>query len=99
MTRTISRNFHNYADAELVHFLPKHLDAGVFTTTKSKHIIIQEREVSYRFYPHAHPFVRALIKRLIEKAVSELQAADTDYQKNADGSLATLPEGTFKPVL
>jgi len=99
MNQTLAKTFHTYADAELVHVNRKRFGGGVTITKETKHIIVLEREVGYRFYPHAHPFVRQLIRRLIEKSVSGLQAADTDYQKNPDGSLATLPDGKFKPVL
>lgn len=99
MNASIAKSFHAYVDAELVHVRPKHGAAGVITTTETKHIIIQEREVSYRFDPHAHPFVRDLIHRLIERAVPGLQAADTDYERKPDGSFVTLPDGRRKPVL
>ena len=97
MTETIAKRFHHYADAELVRARP--FTGRVTETRETKHIIIQEREVGYRFYPHKHPFVPHLITRLIAKSVNGLQAADTDYQKNPDGSIATLPDGKFKPVL
>jgi hypothetical protein len=99
MNPSIANSFHAYVDAELVHVRPKHGAAGVITTTETKHIIIQERELSYRFDPHAHPFVPDLIHRLIERAIPGLQAADTDYQRKPDGSFVTLPDGKRKPVL
>ena len=64
-----------------------------------KYVIIQEREVSYQFYLHQHPYVRQLSERLIRQGTSGLQAADTDYRKKADGSFETLPDGKFKPTL
>jgi hypothetical protein len=97
MSTILAKSFHNYVDAELVSLFPR--PAGVVTTTETKHIIIQEREVAYRFELHAHPFVRELFQRLIQKAIRGLQEADTDYQKNPDGSAATLPDGRRKPVL
>jgi hypothetical protein len=98
MTESIAKAFHTYSDAELVRVYPK-LFGGVITTTETKHIIVQEREVGYRFYPHKHSFVPQLIRLLITKSISGLQAADTDYQKKSDGSIATLPDGKFKPTL
>lgn len=98
MTETIAKSFHTYADAELVRIYPK-LFGGVITTKEIKHIITQEREVSYNFYTHKHSFVPQLIRRLISKSVAGLQAADTDYQKNPDGSFVKLPNGERKPVL
>src|SRR6476659_1548972 len=98
MKDSITKSFHNYADAELVRAFPK-LFGGVITRTETRHIIIHEREVGYRFYPHQHSFVPQLIRLLIQKSVSGLQAADTDYRKKPDGSFETLPDGKFKPTL
>ena len=72
----------------------KHLDFwwdGVETETGERHIVKQTRKLHYRFYPHFHPYVRELAKRLIEKSVAGLQAADTDYRPNPDGTFETLP--------
>jgi hypothetical protein len=99
MNASIAKQFHAYVDTELFYARPKHGAGGVVTTKETKHIIIQEREVSYRFAPHAHPFVPNLIRRLIERAVPGLQAADTEYQRKPDGSFAMLPDGKLKPVL
>ncbi len=63
------------------------------TITGERHIVTQTRTLRYRFYPHFHPYVRALGKRLIEGSVAGLQSADTDYvQKNSDRTFATLPD-------
>ncbi|NEU08451.1 insecticidal toxin protein [Flavihumibacter sp. R14] len=51
--------------------------------------IIKERELSYSFYPHFHPFATHLLNRLIQESVPGLQAADTEYRYNADGTMAT----------
>jgi hypothetical protein len=64
-----------------------------------KYIIIQERELSYRFYLHQHPFVQQLVQRLLRKGTAELLAADTDYVQKPDGSFETLPDDKFKPKL
>jgi Tc toxin complex TcA C-terminal TcB-binding domain len=98
MNQAIAKSFHSYADAELVYLRPKRR-GGVITTKETKHVIIQEREIGYRFYPHAHPFVPQLMRRMITKSVAGLQAADTEYQKNPDGSFALLADGKFRPVL
>jgi hypothetical protein len=79
MDPIISKSFHAYADAEIVLARPRRTGFSIVTTRETKHIIIQEREVSYRFYPHAHSFVPQLIRRLINKSVPGLQAADTEY--------------------
>ena len=87
-------HFHGHLDGELGY------TPGRFVESKeTKYLIIQEREVSYRFYPHQHPYVQQLVQRLIRKGTAELQAADTDYLKKADGSFEVLPDGKFKPRL
>lgn len=56
-----------------------------------RHIVTQSRSLHYRFTLHGHPYVRELARRLIEKSVSGLQGADTDYVRNSDGTFAILP--------
>jgi Tc toxin complex TcA C-terminal TcB-binding domain len=56
------------------------------TTTETAHTVhrvIRERDLTYRFYPHFHPYVGDLTRRLLRGSVRGLQAADTDYL--ADG--------------
>lgn len=57
------------------------------------YITTGEPEIGYKFYPHFHPFLAELIRRLIEKSVPGLQAIDTQYPP-ADGGMATLPDST-----
>ncbi|WP_088087570.1 hypothetical protein [Bacillus sp. OV166] len=64
---------------------------GVIPLTGERHIVEQTRTLRYRFYPHFHPYVGELAKRLIEKSVTGLQGADTDYVQNSDGTFETLP--------
>jgi hypothetical protein len=92
--KSTNKSFHAYADREPV--FRAGYDAN---TTTTKYFVIQERDVSYRFSPHFHPYVGSLIRRLLTKSTSGLQAADTDYVKRADGTIETLPDGTFRPVL
>jgi hypothetical protein len=51
-------------------------------TEINKRFIIQEREVSYRFTLHQHPYVGRLTQRLLSGGVAGLQAADTEYVGN-----------------
>jgi hypothetical protein len=92
--QTIATIFHGYSDTELV-FLPE----LVATMKETKHFIIQEREISYQIYLHFHPYVEQLMQLLLRKSTSGLQAADTEYVKNPDGSYKTLPDGKYKPTL
>lgn len=77
-----AERFHGYRNTELA-FKP----SRVVETKETKYLIIQERDVSYRFYLHQHPYVQQLVQRLLRKGVSGLQAADTEYAPNA----ASLP--------
>jgi receptor-binding and translocation channel-forming TcA subunit of Tc toxin len=93
----ISNNFHGYLDTII-----KTKPAAVVTNRpillNHHDLIIQERELRYQFYPHFHPYVGQLVQRLLKKSVSGLQAADTEYVTNANGSFVTLPNGKKKPV-
>ena len=70
----VAEKFHGHLDADLVYKL-----GGIITPKEFKYFIIQEREVSYRFYPHFHPYVGQLVNKLLRKGTSGLQAADTEY--------------------
>lgn len=64
-------------------------------TAKGRRVITyQDRRLTYRFFPHFHPYPAELIKRLIEGSVAELQAADTEYGKDDTGRPLPLPEST-----
>jgi len=52
--------------------------------------VIQERDLSYSFYTHFHPYVPQLLNRLIKQSVPGLEAIDTDY-KMQNGSYAVFP--------
>ena len=92
--------FHGYYDAVV---LPYQQDTP---SRQGRTITIQERELSYQFSAHFHPYVTELIQRLIEKSVRGLLAADTEYStpvrlsapalvKYPNGSTATLAQDTL----
>src|SRR5437764_8713213 len=58
-------------------------------------IIIKERAVGYRFFPHFHPFATKLAQRLTNESVRGLQAADTEYVKGSVGTWQILPNTTM----
>jgi hypothetical protein len=93
-----ARSFHTYLEREIPYY-------GVLNPVRTvevkeiKHFIIKERELSYRFYPHFHPYVQQLMSRLFRQSVAGLQAVDTEYVKKDDGSYDQLPDGKRKPVL
>lgn len=76
--QTATEHFHGLLDNGLVVFRP----GGVVETKETKYFIIQEREVSYRFYLHQHPYVQQLVQRLLRNGTAGLQAADTEYKPN-----------------
>lgn len=80
-TKAKAERFHGHLDTELVYN-----PSRVVETKETKYFIIQEREVSYRFYLHQHPYVQELVQRLLRKGTSGLQAADTEYASD-DASL------------
>jgi hypothetical protein len=68
------QSFHGFLSAETL-FAAEH-SVGA---TGTKYLVIQERDVSYRFYPHFHPYIGQLVQRLLRKSTPGLQAADTEY--------------------
>jgi len=92
MAKALSSGFHGYYDAKAGAIRRTELNKAL--PVGRKHFTIKEWDLSYRFYPHFHPYVGELVKRLIEGSVSGLQAADTDYQKDSDGALTILPGST-----
>lgn len=83
--------FHGYYDAKVRPYLGYRGDHGWTTEVQRKHTTIQERKLSYQFYPHFHPYTAELVQRLIAKSVSGLQATDTEYLQNSDGSFKVFP--------
>jgi hypothetical protein len=91
---TIAKNFHGQLESELL-FKP----TWAVEAKATKLVIVHERSISYRFYPHFHPYVGKLTQKLLRTGTSGLQAADTEYLQKPDGTNETLPNGRFKPVL
>ncbi|MCD9025518.1 hypothetical protein [Cohnella silvisoli] len=87
---TYAAPFHGLIDSSAIHYLGSMEDVAE-TETGVHHTVTQTRSLSYRFYPHFHPYVNELARRLIEKSVTGLQAADTDYKSNDDGTFQTQP--------
>lgn len=77
--------FHGHYDSELQLVARQNGEP----TTTTKHLIVQERDVSYRFFPHFHPYVGQLVAELLRNGTPGLQAADTLY--DPDGR--SLPAG------
>lgn len=71
-------NFHTYLEAE------HNFTADLVIKKAGKYSIIQERDLSYRFYLHQHPYVQKITQRLLSNGTSGLQAADTDYEPDRE---------------
>jgi hypothetical protein len=73
-----STHFHQLKDVVLTGW------QGAEPAEVDKHLIIQEREVSYRLALHQHPYVGQLMQRLLSRDTSALLAADTDFASGSD---------------
>ncbi|WP_199296721.1 hypothetical protein [Leptolyngbya sp. FACHB-711] len=83
---TTATRFHGSLDVDLV-YIPRR-PRRVVTTQETKYFVIREREVSYRCYPHFHPYIGQLAQKLLRGGTSALQGADTEYEN------ALLPSST-----
>lgn len=72
---------------------------GIEVTYSAKRTTIVDRQLSYRFHTHFHPYVQDLVDKLIERSVRGLQDADTEYKRMPDGTVVPLPDGKPRPVL
>jgi hypothetical protein len=84
LTAGAAASFHNFLESETAPAQPGDVDE----THTVRHLIVQERTLSYRLTPHFHPYVGQLMQRLLRDSINGLQAADTDYAP--DG--ASLPD-------
>ena len=77
-----AKSFHTYSDFA-------HLGKGpsVVESTRRTHAVIQERELSFRLYPHFHPYADDLMRRLVTSSMQRMLEADTEYVASG----ATLP--------
>jgi Tc toxin complex TcA C-terminal TcB-binding domain len=87
----MTATFHGYYDTQIRPYQGYTSTLGWTTTVIRKHTTIQERKLTYQFYSHFHPYTAELVQRLIAKSVAGLQAADTEYLQNPDGSFQTFP--------
>jgi len=83
---TKGERFHGYKDAAFG-IRPRGKADAARPEKEIKHFVVRERTVSYRFYPHFHPYVGKLAQRLLRGGTAALQAADTHYEPNG----ASLP--------
>lgn len=76
------KQFHNaYLKSGLYYKRPQQQPTSIHYTQ-----IVKERQVSYAFYPHFHPYTTRLFNRFVQQSVPGLQKADTEYRLKEDGS-------------
>jgi hypothetical protein len=93
MKKASTSAFHGYTDAQVRPNQRFEAGKGWGAAKRGKHLIVKDRELSYRFYAHFHPYAGHLVRRLVAKSVRGLQAMDTEY------AAQTLPDGKPRPVL
>jgi len=81
-TRSSHNMYHGRGDLEEAFWPGKYRPGGWMETRETKYFIVQERDVSYRLYLHAHPYVGPLVQKLLRKGTRGLQSADTEYAPN-----------------
>lgn len=79
----INKHIHGLLDDEVYFHGTRYVESK-----ETKHILVQERDVSFRFSIHYHDYVAVLEDRLRRYGLAALQAADTEYQPNRE----SLPE-------
>jgi hypothetical protein len=93
MTIDPARSFHLAKDAAVVRLV----DADLISRfrprqpgshTEQKQIVVRERNLSYQFSPHYHPWVTELTRRLLSGSTAALQAVDTEHQLRIRASAA-----------
>jgi hypothetical protein len=93
-----TKPFHGYYDEQIGLSSAASLEA-LANPALGKEITIRQRTLDYMFQSHFHPYVPRFVRRLVEKSVRGLQAMDTEYVKQSDGTLVMLPSGKPQPVL
>jgi hypothetical protein len=93
MNTQLQSSFHSYYDNNVLAYQTYTAGSG-WGTLVPPVITVENRSLTYRFYPHFHPYMQDLVRRLNVGSVAGFEAADTDYLHDGDGSLTTLPNST-----
>ncbi|MDZ4267130.1 MAG: hypothetical protein U1D00_15790 [Mycobacterium sp.] len=85
MTLDPARSFHLAKDAASVRLIDADLIGKYWPRTPGSHtehkqIVVRERDLSYQFTPHYHPWVTELTRRLLSGSTPALQAVDTEHR-------------------
>lgn len=85
--------FHGQAHSEIAH-----VRSRIIETRETRRYFRRERELSYHFSLHQHPYVQTMMQRLLRQGTAGLQALDTEFVVRVElaGKLAfLLPENTL----
>lgn len=85
--------YHGQAFSEFAH-----VKSRVIETSETRRFYRRSRDLSYSFFLHQHPYVQAMMQRLLRRGASGLQALDTEFVVRVElgGKLAyLLPENTL----
>lgn len=85
--------FHGQADSEFAY-----VRSRIVETRETRHYFRRNRELSYNFFLHQHPYVQTMMQRLLRQGTAGLQALDTEFVVRIEvaGKLAfLLPENTL----
>jgi len=88
-----AKSFHNTYDLEVRGYQSYAVDGG---WRGGRYLVTRDRSVTYRFFPHFHPYVTPLVRRLDDGGMPELQDSDTLYlpQPSTGQPLSVLPNST-----
>ncbi|ULA65336.1 MAG: Insecticidal toxin protein [Nitrospira sp.] len=85
--------FHGQAHSEIAY-----VRSRIIETRETRRYFRRERELSYHFSLHQHPYVQTMMQRLLRQGTAGLQALDTEFVVRVElaGKLAfLLPENTL----
>src|SRR5687768_12003961 len=98
MKKDTNDSFHAYSDSRSPYF-PSEKPGRKPPPGKQRHTRTISRSVKYQFYSHEHPYAQELLLALLRKSVKGLQAVDTTYKRNPDGSAVMLDARRKRPEL
>src|SRR5260370_31942997 len=93
-TNLIEKSFHNEIDTN-VHAYQTYQPISGWGTNPATLRTTYTLNLTYQFYPHFHPYVLQLGRKLSKTdSVFDLLAMNVLYQANSDGSLQAIPDST-----
>jgi hypothetical protein len=98
MRKETAETFHGYYDGRILPYYQERPNARTKVLGK-RHTRTITRSLKYQFYLHQHPYAPELMNTLLRRSVKGLQAVDTDYVTNPDGSAVMLDAKRKRPKL